>query len=96
MFQPEFIRSHGYPAEVYEVTTEDGYILELHRIPHGKNEKEKSATDKLMTNGSSPVVFIQHGLMMTSADWVLAGPGKGLGNDLQKAIHCSNYKVIKH
>ncbi|RXG54876.1 Gastric triacylglycerol lipase, partial [Armadillidium vulgare] len=32
---PEIIQSFGYPAEVHHVTTEDGYILELHRIPYG-------------------------------------------------------------
>lgn len=30
---PGLILAHGYPAEVHHVTTEDGYILELHRIP---------------------------------------------------------------
>ncbi|KAK8398846.1 hypothetical protein O3P69_004144 [Scylla paramamosain] len=34
---PELIRARGYPAEVHQVVTEDGYILEIHRIPHGKD-----------------------------------------------------------
>ena len=32
----EIIRSEGYPAETHYATTPDGYILALHRIPHGK------------------------------------------------------------
>lgn len=61
-FQTEQIRHFGYPLEIHEVVTDDGYILELHRIPHGlKDEGE--------TNNSSsgkPVVFIMHGTLCTS------------------------------
>ncbi|KAK7871902.1 hypothetical protein R5R35_009711 [Gryllus longicercus] len=28
------LRKYGYPAEAHEVTTADGYILTLHRVPH--------------------------------------------------------------
>nr|CAD7603633.1 unnamed protein product [Timema genevievae] len=34
---PELIAKKGYPAETHTVTTEDGYILTLHRIPYGKS-----------------------------------------------------------
>ena len=33
---PELIRYWKYPAETHQVTTADGYILELHRIPYGR------------------------------------------------------------
>lgn len=42
--------------------TDDGYILTLHRIP----------------NFNKTVVFLQHGLLSSSADWLLLGPGKAL------------------
>lgn len=39
---PEIIRRRGYPVEVHHVRTEDGYILELHRIPHGRSYHDSS------------------------------------------------------
>ena len=62
----------GFPAQTHEVVTEDGYILTLHRIP---------ATDK----PSPPVVFLQHGLLSSSADWVIAGPEHALAYQLARA-----------
>ena len=32
----ELITSQGYPAETHYVTTSDGYVLALHRIPNGQ------------------------------------------------------------
>ncbi|XP_072761541.1 lipase 3-like [Anoplolepis gracilipes] len=60
---PEMIRREGYPAESHVITTEDGYLLTLHRIPGG--------------NGSLPVL-LQHAFLCTSADWIILGKGKAL------------------
>ncbi|KAL7294167.1 hypothetical protein TKK_0012190 [Trichogramma kaykai] len=68
---PELIEYYGYKSEIHHVVTEDGYILEIHRIS-GNRKLNSSRQDK-------PVVFLQHGLLTSSIDWVLAGPKKGLG-----------------
>lgn len=35
--QTELITSKGYPCENHEVETDDGFILGLQRIPHGRH-----------------------------------------------------------
>ena len=56
------------------VTTDDGYILTMHRIPYSKYNP-----DSLAGNTTRPVVFVQHGLLCSSADYVLSDPPKALG-----------------
>lgn len=68
----QIIGEAGYPAETHVVVTEDGYLLRLHRVPYGKEELGETR------NGTRPVVFLQHGLMSSSADWVVTGPEHGL------------------
>merc|ERR1719489_709381 len=77
---PVLISKAGYSQETHTVTTEDGYILAMHRIPSGKLNSSLATT--LANCGGPPmqrpVVFLQHGLMGSSIDWVLTGPEKGL------------------
>ncbi|KAJ8713467.1 hypothetical protein PYW07_013837 [Mythimna separata] len=68
---PELIRKYRYPVEIHEVTTEDGYILQMHRIPYGRDNHNVPGVRK-------PVVFLMHGLLSSSADLVIMGPGSGL------------------
>lgn len=56
--------------EAHEVVTKDGYILEMHRIPHGLTN--------LNPDPNRPVVLLMHGLLCSSADWVVTGTDKGL------------------
>ncbi|XP_031776290.1 lipase 3-like [Apis florea] len=70
--QPELIKSHGYQVEIHNVVTEDGYILEIHRLPYGRTNDQRN-----FNNGKQPVL-IQHGLVGSSADWILMGPGRSL------------------
>lgn len=59
------ITKYGYIAEVHHVTTEDGYILELHRI---------SGSPKCPPRKGKKVCFLLHGVLDSSAAWVLSGP----------------------
>ena len=70
MLQPQFMAKYGYPVQTHSVQTEDGYILELHRIPHGKSGP---------ANSTRPAVLLHHALLCSSFDWVGLGPGKSLG-----------------
>jgi len=67
---PGVIRHWGYKAETHEAITKDGYILTLHRIPHGKRSFAKK---------KRPVVFLQHGLLCSSSNWVANPPSQSLG-----------------
>lgn len=50
--------------------TVDGYILEIHRIPGSRSSPKRRG---------KRVAFLQHGLLDTSAGWILMGPDQGLG-----------------
>ncbi|XP_069683472.1 lipase 3-like [Periplaneta americana] len=67
---PDLIRSHNYSVESYKVITADNYILAMHRI---------SGSPKAGKCERKPVVFLQHGMLGSSADWVILGPEKSLG-----------------
>nr|ALL42058.1 lipase 3-like precursor protein [Antheraea pernyi] len=70
MTTPQLLVMNGYPAEAHTVMTQDGYILTIHRIPYSKNATSKTPARK--------TVLLHHGLLGSSADWVLAGPKKAL------------------
>ncbi|KAL4143880.1 hypothetical protein QTP88_006135 [Uroleucon formosanum] len=72
----EIIQNNGYDVEVHQAITADGYILELHRIPRSKNGQEPTRNHP---------VFVHHGILGTSADWVLAGASMSLPMQLADA-----------
>lgn len=72
----EIVKNNGYAVEVHNVVTEDGYILELHRISGNKNGQEPTRNHP---------VFVHHGILGSSADWVLGGADISLPMQLSDA-----------
>ncbi|XP_037777859.1 gastric triacylglycerol lipase-like [Penaeus monodon] len=74
---PELIQARGYPSEVHHVISPDGYILQMHRIPCGRRHLVNGG--RCDTGGRRRVVFIQHCLLCSSADFVMNDPDQALG-----------------
>ena len=62
---------------MHYITTSDGYILQAHRIPYGKKSGPKK---------NKPAVYLQHGLICASSDWVIGPVNNGLGNTLYLSL----------
>ena len=70
ILQVQIVKREGYPAEYHKVVSEDGYILEMHRIPY--SPRSPAAPNR-------PVVLLLHGLMDSSYSWVALGPKISIG-----------------
>ncbi|KAF8771251.1 gastric triacylglycerol lipase-like [Argiope bruennichi] len=68
----ELITSKGYPAEDHIVQTEDGFLLSVQHIAHGRNGPSTFQSKR-------KVVFLQHGFLSASHDWVINFPHQSLG-----------------
>ncbi|KAH7692458.1 Triacylglycerol lipase protein [Dioscorea alata] len=62
----------GYKCEEHEVTTKDGYILSIQRIPQGLS------SSKIEGEKREPVLLM-HGLLMDGAIWLINHPNESLG-----------------
>jgi lysosomal acid lipase/cholesteryl ester hydrolase len=58
----KLIKDAGYKGESHEVKTKDGYILKMHRILPTTGNRKKYP------------VFLQHGIIANSFDFVITGP----------------------
>mgnify|MGYP005991887197 CR=1 FL=1 len=68
----EIVASRGYTIETHNVTTADGYILTMFRIPSNKNTQRTSSE-------LGPPVILQHGLLDSSYTWVANFEDESLG-----------------
>ncbi|XP_037466665.1 triacylglycerol lipase 2-like [Triticum dicoccoides] len=59
----------GYPCEEHTVTTVDGYILSLQRIPRGR---------RASGGGAGQPVLLQHGVLTDGMTWLLSSPEESL------------------
>ncbi|KAL8478218.1 hypothetical protein ACS0TY_030205 [Phlomoides rotata] len=66
------VETRGYTCEEHKVTTEDGYILSVQRIPTGRLGGSE-------TTGAKPPALLQHGLLSDARTWVLNPPDESLG-----------------
>ncbi|KAL9457426.1 hypothetical protein AB3S75_006470 [Citrus x aurantiifolia] len=62
------VQSQGYVCHEHTVTTQDGYILSMQRMPKARSGKP---ADK-------PPVLLQHGLLMDGITWLLNSPNESL------------------
>ncbi|KAF8414164.1 hypothetical protein HHK36_002163 [Tetracentron sinense] len=63
------VEPQGYACQEHKVTTQDGYILSMQRIPVGRSGE---------TPGDRPPVLLQHGLLMVSSDTCTAATSDGI------------------
>lgn len=64
------VETWGYVCQEHTVTTKDGYVLSLQRIPKGLSD---NATDQ-----GRPPVLLQHGVLMDGVTWLLNTPNQSL------------------
>lgn len=72
----DLVVPYGYPLDESFVTTEDGYILRMFRIRHGKAG---------LAQPGSGVVYLQHALLDSSAGFVVMGGNRSLAFALADA-----------
>ncbi|XP_043707391.1 triacylglycerol lipase 2-like isoform X2 [Telopea speciosissima] len=66
---------HGYQCQEFYVKTEDGYVLNMQRIPSG--ESSSSSGDDDVKVNKQPVL-LQHGVLVDGMSWLLNSPQQSL------------------
>ncbi|XP_030476896.2 triacylglycerol lipase 2 isoform X2 [Syzygium oleosum] len=62
---------HGYQCQEFDVVTQDGYILNVQRIPEGRAGGSGGGTNK-------QPVLLQHGVLVDGMTWLLNPPEQDL------------------
>ncbi|KAK5577682.1 hypothetical protein RB653_002626 [Dictyostelium firmibasis] len=71
----ETVNFNGYPCEHHSVTTEDGYILGVFRIPYSYNENNSNNNNN---NKTRQPILLQHGLLDSSITWIVNNANQSL------------------
>lgn len=66
----DMIKRWDYPAEEYTVTTTDGYLLSVQRIPGPRFSADASAVKEDEDEDPKPVLFLMHGLLGSATNWI--------------------------
>jgi hypothetical protein len=74
---PTATLASGYPLENHKVVTSDGWVLNLYRIPHGKNRNTSP--------GKRPVIYLHHGITLSSACFTLLNENESMAYILADA-----------
>lgn len=84
--------SKGYPFERHYATTEDGYIIEMHRIPHGRHPHTLKGT---APKPNRKVALVGVPLLTESTIWVMDFPNNSLGESPRRSPVLSSDEVIE-
>ncbi|NP_001347451.1 Triacylglycerol lipase 1-like precursor [Zea mays] len=66
----QLLLPQGYPCTEHTVQTDDGFLLSLQHIPHGRNG---------IADNTGPPVFLQHGLFQGGDTWFINSNEQSLG-----------------
>ncbi|PAN11097.1 hypothetical protein PAHAL_2G147000 [Panicum hallii] len=66
----QLLLPQGYPCTEHTVQTDDGFLLSVQHIPHGKNR---------VADNAGPPVFLQHGLFQGGDTWFINSNEQSLG-----------------
>ena len=72
IIKPSLIESYGYACETHTITTKDGYILTLHRIPGRPKQNEGNKNTNQFPYHRRTPVFLGHSVVGSSAIWAFA------------------------
>ena len=82
---PQLIISRGFSYQLYDVVTDDGYILSMWRI----------VNDRISEDAMKRPVLLAHGLTATSRDWLIAGPGGDADSPLEPIGDNMGFELAK-
>jgi hypothetical protein len=77
----DLVLPRGYPLQKHQVVTEDGAKLSVYRIPAGAQRNTRQDVRK-------PVVFLQHGVTLSSNCYVLLNQNESMAFILADAGGC--------